>query len=254
MSLESEIAILSSEARGLLNYYNTKKAGIESAVNAAIAAVPETTRDWYVDPVIGLDTNAGTLAAPFKTIERAIAATPSAGLCNIYLLKDYDLSRQVNCTCAVVVVSGATGVEVLRVKYFTQLSDPANPQSPLETRLGGFALQRQASNIELRGLTISLPSPTGVAPTVVSNRMNSFLRTYGSFSVPPLMGIQMNAVTVQKAADFVGYLVSAPSSCVALGCGAVSFPSDFAGRYIDGIAAGTDTKTLTRILTNLATL
>lgn len=254
MSLESDVGNLVTQTTKLIDYFSTRKNGIDKAVSDAIAAVPETTRDWYVDPVLGLDSNPGTLAAPLKTIERAIAATPSSGLCNIQLLKDYDVARQINSTCAALVVFGATGTETLRVKYFQQTTDYSNPSAPFETRLGGFALQRQASNIELRGLTIILPSPAGVTPAVVNSRMNSFIRTYGSFSVPPLTGIQMNAVTVQKASDFVGSLISAPSSCVALGCGGVSFPTDFAGRYIDGIAAGTDTKTLSRIVTNLATL
>lgn len=249
MSLESEIAALSSEARALLNYYAARKAGIDAAVVAAITAVPETNRNWFVDPVAGLDTNPGTTAAPFKTIEKALASTPNSGVCGVYLLRDYDLASQVDITCSLLVIRGSIGTEQLRVKYYTNTNNGAS-----DTRLGGFAFQRQGANIEMRELTLVLPSPAGVNPAPVGNRPNSLFRTFGSYSVPPVMGVQMNTVVVQKAADFVGYLISATSSCVALGCGGVSFPTDFAGRYIDGIAAGTDTKTISRVLTNLATL
>ncbi|QHD01041.1 hypothetical protein PspS04_12050 [Pseudomonas sp. S04] len=249
MSLESEVANLVSETRSLLNYFNAKKAGIESAVSAAIAAVPETTRSWFVDQIAGLDTNPGTSAAPFKTIEKAVVSTPNSGVCGVYLLKDYDLLSQIDITCSLLVIRGGSGAEKLRPKYYTQANGGVS-----ESRLGGFAFQRQGANIELRELTLVLPSPAGVNPAVVGNRPNSFLRTFGSYSVPPVMGVQMNALVVQKADDFAGYLISASASCVALGCGSVSFPTDFAGRYIDGIAAGTDTKTISRVLTNLATL
>jgi len=249
MSLETDVANLVTQVTSLISYFNGKKSGIEAAVAAAIAAVPETTRNWYVDQVAGLDTNAGTSAAPFKTIEKALASTPNSGVCGVYLLKDYDLASQVDITCALLVVKGASGAEQLRAKYYSQVTNGVT-----ETRMGGFAFQRQGSNVELRELTLTLPSPTGVNPAPANNRANSLLRTYGSYSVPPLMGVQMNTVVVQKAADWVGYLISASASCVALGCGSVSFPTDFAGRYIDGIAAATDTKTISRLVTNLATL
>ena len=247
MSLESDVANLSTQVTSLIDYFKAKKAGIDSSVAAAIAAVPETTRNWYVDQVAGLDTNPGTAALPFRTIEKCLASTPNSGVCGVYLLKDYDLASQVDITCSLLVVKGATGVEQLRAKYYTNINNGVS-----ETRLGGFAFQRQGANIELRELTLTLPSPAGITP--LNSRANSLLRTFGSYSVPPVMGVQMNTVVVQKAADFMGYLISASASCVALGCGSVSFPSDFAGRYIDGIAAATDTKTLTRVMTNLATL
>ncbi|EKT4568612.1 hypothetical protein QEM43_004332 [Pseudomonas putida] len=247
MSLESEVAILSSEARGLLNYYNAKKAAIDAAVIAAITAIPETTRNWYVDPVIGLDTNPGTAALPFRTIEKCLASTPNSGVCGVYLLKDYDLASQIDISCSLLVIKGATGVEKLRPKYYANVNNGVT-----DTRMGGFVFQRQGANIEMRELTLELPSPGGLTP--LNSRLNSLFRTYGSYSVPPLMGVQMNTVVVQKAADFGGYLISASVSCVAFGCGGVSFPTDFAGRYIDGISAGTDTKTVSRLITNLSTL
>lgn len=247
MSLESEVAALTSEARALLNYFNTKKAAIDAAVIAAITAIPETTRNWYVDPVIGLDTNPGTAALPFRTIEKCLASTPNSGVCGVYLLKDYDLASQIDISCSLMIIKGATGVEKLRVKYYSNVNNGVT-----DTRMGGFAFQRQGANIEMRELTLELPSPAGITP--LNNRANSLFRTFGSYSVPPVMGVQMNTVNVTKAADWVGFLISASASCVALGCGSVTFPTDFGGRYIDGIAAGTDTKTLSRVLTNLATL
>ena len=251
MSLESTIADLVTEAKGLLAYFTGAKKGIESAVAAAIAAAPETTRNWYVDQVNGLDTNAGTQAAPFRTINKAIAATPKSGVCGVFLLSDYSLDSQIALDCALLILKGEGSTRTLRPKYYLA-TDPLSGLS--DNRLAGFMFQRQGSQMEIRELNIHLPTAVGVSPAPVNGRLNSLLRHYGSYSVPPIMAIQMNTVTITKDSGFVGSLVGGGASCIALGCGGVNFPSDFAGSYMDGIAAGTDTKNVPRLVTNLASL
>jgi hypothetical protein len=251
MSLESQIADLVTATNSLIATFNTRKAGIESAVAAAIAAAPETTRNWYVDQVNGLDTNAGTQAAPFKTVNKAIAATPNSGVCGIVLLSDYILDSQVSINCSLLIMKGEGGTRTLRPKYYAAV-DALGVFS--DNRLGGFTFQRQGASMEIREMNIHFPTAVGVTPAPANSRLNSLLRTYGSYSVPPIMAVQMNTVTVTKEAGYLGALIGGGASCVALGCGGVSFPSDFGGFYIDGVAAGTDSKSVPRLVTNLATL
>ncbi|MDN7142690.1 hypothetical protein KC131_18745 [Pseudomonas sp. JQ170] len=251
MSLETDVANLVTQTTKLIDYVNGKKSGIDAAVAAAIAAVPETTRNWFVDQVNGLDTNPGTQAAPFRTLGKAIAATPASGVCNVSLLSDYVLDSQVALNCTMLVLKGEGGTRVLRPKYYPSVDSVTGAT---DNRLGGFVFQRQGSQLEMRELNLALPTAVGVVPAPTNARLNSLFRHYGSFSVPPLMAIQMNTVTVTKEAGFVGSLIGGGSSCLALGCGSVSFPSDFGGFYIEGVPAGTAANTITRLLTNLATL
>jgi hypothetical protein len=251
MSLESQIADLVTATNSLITVFNSKKAGIDSALAAAIAAAPETTRSWYVDQVNGLDTNVGSSALPFRTIEKAISSTPGSGVCGIFLLSDYEFTSQINITCSLVVLKGEGGTRVLKPKYF-QVTDV--PTGIVTTQLGGFVFQRHGCSMEIREVSLMFPTIAGVNPVPVGGRLCAFLKTYGTFSMPPMMGVNMAIVTVTKAADWVGSLISSPASCIALGCYAVSFPGDFGGKYIDGIAAATDTKTLTRVVTNLSAL
>ncbi|MCE0963582.1 hypothetical protein LU666_30985, partial [Pseudomonas putida] len=76
-------------------YFNTKKAAIDAAVSAAVAAAPAITRILYVDAQLGSDDNLGTSASPFKTIQKAVDVTPSGGRCEIWLQKDYTLAAHV---------------------------------------------------------------------------------------------------------------------------------------------------------------
>ena len=76
---------LQAELTSLRNYFNGKKTELEAAVAAAVAAAPTTERNLYVDAVDGLDTNPGTSAAPFKTVDRALVLTASGLLTYIWL-------------------------------------------------------------------------------------------------------------------------------------------------------------------------
>ncbi|WP_162939262.1 hypothetical protein [Pseudomonas sp. TMW 2.1634] len=79
MSLESQIADLVSAANGLITVFSAKKSSIDAAVAAAIAAVPANKKIFYVHQLNGLDTNDGSITAPLKTIDKALANTPYGG-------------------------------------------------------------------------------------------------------------------------------------------------------------------------------
>ncbi len=70
---------LMSDVSALIAAYNTKKTEIDAAVTAAQTAVLANNKNYYVDPVAGLDTNSGTQDSPFKTIRKACDSVPIGG-------------------------------------------------------------------------------------------------------------------------------------------------------------------------------
>lgn len=70
----------------LIATFNGKKAEIDAAVLAAKTAILDNTKTFYVDPVSGLDTNAGTQAAPFASLKKACDSVPVSGVGTIKLV------------------------------------------------------------------------------------------------------------------------------------------------------------------------
>ncbi|WP_447902763.1 DUF1565 domain-containing protein [Pseudomonas serbica] len=252
MSLESQIGELVAKSDALITYFNGKKAAIETALAAAIAAVPDTSRSWYVDQVNGLDTNAGTLAAPFKTINRAIEATPKSGVCTAFVTGDYDMPAGIGSTCSVLIVAGlaTNGVRPkLKPKYITSLVDGVQ-----NTNMTGFNQYLASNLISFRDIDIVLPSPAGVNPAPNNARAGSFLRGFSSVNVPTVFNVSLENVAVTKAADWFGNFVGLTSSSLILTLTNAVFPSDFAGRYVSNVAAGVLTKDTTHVMANIPSL
>lgn len=250
MSLESQIAELVSATNNLITTFNGKKTAIDQAVTAAITAIPSLSKTWYVDQVVGLDTNDGTRATPFKTINKAIASTPAGGLCTVHLLSDYVVDSHIGVGAAFLVINGADVVRKLQPKYFN-VTDSGGSTA---TYLGGFLMTSFDRNIEVRSCTIELPSAAGVIPAPSGGRATAFFKTNGVSALPPIASVALNAVNVTMAADFVGALVGVSASAVVLECVNATFPSGFGGKYIAGVASGTAPSTLANVLTNLSSL
>jgi len=66
------ISALTTEAARLLQVFQTKEAAIDAAVADAVAAVSLQVKNYYVDAINGSDSNAGTSAAPFLTLNKAL--------------------------------------------------------------------------------------------------------------------------------------------------------------------------------------
>lgn len=78
------------------------RSDMEVARNAALAQINarvssfeqrSLTREFFVDPVSGDDTNDGSLAKPFRTLDKAIDSRLSDGFTSVNLLGDCVLSR-----------------------------------------------------------------------------------------------------------------------------------------------------------------
>lgn len=244
MSLESEIAALSSKVTSLIDYFNGKKAGIDASVSAAVAAIPLLDRTWYVNQLTGDDNAAGTANAPLKSIDKAAANTPAGGTCLILLQADYEHATAVVATQRVInITSDVSGIKrKLTLKYIT---DGTN------SYLSGFGLPSWGS-LGLREITLVIPSPAGVVPTPAGSA-NCLIKIYSS-RIVAMLGLKLDACEVQAPADFVGYLIPGTANGAVLQITSTSVPSGFGGRYVIGVASGTASNTLGNLVTNLATL
>ncbi|MGE8395629.1 hypothetical protein HFV04_013030 [Pseudomonas sp. BIGb0427] len=245
MSLETDVANLVTKTTDLISYFNGKKAGIDAAVAAAVAAVPNMERTWFVDYLAGDDQGAGNLQTPFKTINKAVASTPVGGACNIRLMSDYTHSGALVVSVdRLNICSDTPGVKrKFNMSYY--LGADGN------NGLSGFALA-SSSSLGFLDLTLTLPSPAGITPAP-GGTANVMLKSY-STQITSSQALKFAACDVQMAADFGGWLMLQHVNAVILQAVSTNFSSTFPGRYIFGVAAGTPSKDLSNVLTNLATL
>ncbi|HGY3554940.1 TPA: hypothetical protein ACNVV3_000935 [Pseudomonas putida] len=240
MSLESQVADLIVVNNKLADYYNTKKAAIDAAVSAAVAAAPAISRAFYVDSQIGSDENVGSRASPFKTLQRAVDATPSGGRCDVTLLRDYGLDRHVmqkgrsmlvrsdlESPCKLVLNEFTTEDGLVRMGSFWQASDSA---------------------LEFANLTLVLPASSAVVDRYCA-------LTFSSGSTAPLMlSLRFFNCGLELRGTFRGYLIGPESSVIGLGVTNTTIPAALAGRIVPSVAAGTESKSLSNIITNVPTL
>ena len=252
MSLESQIADLVSASNALVSAFNGKKSGIDNAVAAAIAAVPTMNKTWFVDQTAGLDANDGSAAAPFKTIGKAMASTPSNGICYVNLMSDYTFAHAAALTVGYLIINAYQGARTLYPKYF-QTTDGNGVTA---TTLGGFSASSVGYTVEIRGCGIVLPSPSGQVPAPNVTRSNSFLRTNSASNMPPYVGLVLQAPIITMPSDFYGALMGLAASSAILTVSGGTIPSAMLGHYLSNVGnvAGTDPKTLNNVLTNLSAI
>ncbi|MBH3420767.1 MULTISPECIES: hypothetical protein [Pseudomonas] len=85
MSMETTITSLVAAANKLTSAINGKVAEIDASVLAAVRAIPEMSRSFYVDAVGGSDLALGTMEAPLKTIKEAMGRSNTTPYVTIYL-------------------------------------------------------------------------------------------------------------------------------------------------------------------------
>lgn len=246
MSLESQIAALVNETNGLLTTFNNKNKDINAAVAAAIAAVPSNSKSFYVNPLMGDDSAAGTAAAPLKTIEKAIANTPAGGVVMAYLQTDYVFPANITVDSRFLHIrSDVSGTKRKIISNYYAANSSA------ETYLAGLVMANGAQ-VMVTDLTLQLPSPAGFIPAPVGFT-NSFFKT-SSWAGTVIAAVKLTACEVTATADFAGWIFGSPNSAIVFEVLSVTFPSNFGGRYVHGVASGTNPATLTNILTNLSAL
>ncbi|WP_054888420.1 hypothetical protein [Pseudomonas sp. NBRC 111118] len=247
MSLETEIAALTTEARGLLNYFTGIRASINDTVAKAVAAVPTMKKIFYLNALSGSDTNDGlTSDKPLKTIEKAVAMTPVGGVCSLRLQTDYDMTTEINIeNIKVELRSDVIATKrTLRPKYFKSTDG-------LTTYIANFAALLGAE-VSLRDMTLVMPTATAVTPAATGGG-NAFLKVNAS-SPATMLGVKLVNCDVTDEAGATAFLTSGSVSGLVLSVTGTTFPAGFAGRYCAAVAAGTSASAVNNLVTNLNTL
>ncbi|MEE1888497.1 hypothetical protein [Pseudomonas carassii] len=241
MSLETEIANLTSKTTALIDYFNSKKTGIEAALSAAVAAAPAIARNFFVDCVAGDDAAVGTKAAPFKSLARALAATPVGGICDVTLLRDYVHTHQIALVSRQLRIRGNDKKLILE--------DFINPGDDLRY-MAGFQ-QIGNSTLELTDLTVVLPEGK---PTPNTHAGYSALIYAGGYAIPVALTLRLYKVKFELRGALLDKLVGAGSTLVVLSGAGTTFPAEMAGAIVFGVAKGTDPRTVPYVFTNFASL
>ncbi len=244
MSLETEIAALTSKATALIDYFGSRKAAIEAAVAAAVAAAPAISRTFYVSQLTGDDNALGTVDAPMKTLTRAISATPKGGTCEILLRGDYTLESTVIVNNRRVVLRSETGLvtgsKLILKEYLSG-----------ETRaLGSFQAKGDVS-FELTDMTLSLPDSSAASGAL--NIYYAFIYAGGN-SMPVFLPVKLYNFAFELRGTFAGKFIGAGIPCLSLSAVNTTIPAALEGSMVTGVAAGKDPSTLPNVITNIAKL
>lgn len=246
MSLETEIAALSSKVTALIDYFTTAKTAIAKAIADAVAAAPAISRTFYVNQLIGDDNASGGLDAPFKTIDRAIASTPSGGVADIILVEDYTLAGNVVVGGRRIMIRGESSSSNTRKLILNEFLVSNGMK-----RFGGFQVNR-ASSIDFADLTISLPDSAG-GLAVGQDTFYSVLFAGGN-TMPGFMPVKFYNVVFALRGTFTGKIVGSGFPCLSLTAINCTIPTALEGSLIQGVTAGKDPNTIPYLVTNISKL
>ncbi|MEJ8676009.1 hypothetical protein [Chromobacterium amazonense] len=246
MSLEGKIAELVTAANGLISVFSGKKNEIDKAVSAAVVAVPELRKRWYVDQVNGSDSNPGTEKLPFANIKKAVDATPVGGVAVIFLKSDCDLADLVVITGKCIQIYGMPRKKKIKVSYY----DAVLADQP-KRYLSGFFLD-YGSQMILEGVEIVLPSGEKEDSGKTNTHYTSFIKTSG-WSSSPILAVSFADCKFTIPDSFKGWLLGGPG-VVSFTISSAEVEGKLQGRYVYNIAAGSKSVEQIRILTNVEIL
>ncbi|WP_445673406.1 hypothetical protein ACUDA6_27125 [Pseudomonas ceruminis] len=246
MSLETEIAGLTSKATALLDYFTTFKTTAAKAIADAVTAAPAISRTFYVNQLIGDDNALGNVDSPLKTIDRAIAATPSGGMVDIILVENYTLASTISVGGRRLMIRGETEGSTTRKLILNEFLASSGLK-----RFGSFQVTR-GSSVDFGDMTLSLPDSAGG----LAVGMDSYyaLIFAGGSRLPGFMQIKLYSIAFELRGTFSGKIVGAGFPSLALTVSASTIPAALEGSLIAGVSAGKDPNTIPNLLTNITKL
>ena len=228
------------KAQELLDFFQGARAQIEADLNAAAYRVGDTQRSVYVDQVNGDNANSGLADAPVQTLQAAINMSTYEGVLNIKLMSDYHhetvsyfRNGQVN------ISSNVTGVKrrlTFGPTVTTSETDVSMPRFSAPTGNTFFLLK-----------DVILVAATTAGTSTIGKSM---------FATTGLTSVALFNCSIELPAGSDQALMR-PINGHGMGLiiQSTTFPVEMAGRWIEGVVAGTDPLTLRYLAhTNLATL
>lgn len=163
-----------NQLSALIAEFNAKKAGIDAAVAAAIAAVPSTQKTFYLDVVAGNDaTGDGSSALPWQTIKKAIDSIPSGGIGTINL----KVEGTYTLTADITMLNKRAAIVGNRDNKANYIIRPVSYDEGTENKLYGIQMQ-VGSALQFDGVNIAVPAKANPA-LPVSATIASVVRLTG---------------------------------------------------------------------------
>ncbi len=206
---------------------------------------------FYVNAVTGSDNNAGTVAAPFATIQKAVALTPRGGRCLVILASNITLTADVYLDGIYLTVksSGGTKYAISFDRYIIDTTTP-NYRAVRGFRLFG------GSGLQLSGVTINYPVLDG-AYTNYTAANSTLIGSIGSDNWFMINVTISNCDVNIPAAPFCALILSADQLRLCWYSNTLTGAiTSINGRILadQTNTAGVATNTLSYILTNLTTI
>lgn len=246
MSLETEIAGLTSKVTSLIDYFNGFKSSSARAIADAVAAAPSISRAFFVNQLIGDDNALGNVDSPFKTIERAIAATPDGGVADISLVENYTLDVTISVKSRRIMIRGDNGSSNSRKLTLNEYLSTNGMK-----KFGGFQVDRGGA-VDFADMTISLPDSAG---GLSAAQDNYYAMVYGGGSkTPGFLAVKLYNVVFALRGTFTGKFIGSGVPCVSLGAINCTIPAALEGSMVNGVAAGKDPSTIPWLTTNISRL
>ncbi|KXK67231.1 hypothetical protein BC89_33555, partial [Pseudomonas monteilii] len=224
-----------------IDTFNGKKAGIDAALAAAVAAAPAISRTFYIDQVAGDDAAAGTQIAPLKTLAQAIANTPSGGTLEAVLLTDYTHEVIVHVNNRRVMVRGdssASNTRKLILKDFASISEVGKKS------MGAFQMSR-ACGLDFADLTLSLPDNAALNLPLA----NYYALTYaGGNAMPAHAAVKLYNCVFELRGTFVGKICGPSWGTLSLAAINTSIPAALEGSIVHSVPALKDPNTIPWLL------
>lgn len=256
-SLEQSIANLVAIGGQNLNLPQQVAAAAQNQINAVGAAYTSRLNSllvaWYVNQATGLDTNPGTLAAPLKSIERALELSPRGAMVRIYLQSDYAISAAPIAIDGRRVRIGSADATRYAITPARSIDDTVTPNL---RRLAGFDLQN-GGGVIFYGVRINIPALEAPWSAYGEHFMNAFVSGGGAFAAG-LHHVAFASCDISMPATIHAPLLQgtqlwsfATTSVVLVGA-ATSLNGKILGGYT--AAAGTATSGIPGLVTSLATV
>ena len=219
--------------------YNSKKGQIDAAVNAAVAAIPQTKKTFYVNQLTGNNANSGTLAEPLATLRQAFARTPWGGQCNVILTSDYTLSDLEDSDGINVSIVGKNQQKL----RFTWVDDPQNPANV--SYLNAFR-PRGLAVFRFHNLDIYLPDSPG--KPITNPHLAGIIGNVAQ-NLPSILVARFYQVNFFDPGDGPGSVFGNLSAFSVFSAVSTTFPATMPGKIVRGVGGvGVDPNTASRLV------
>lgn len=228
----------------LLEFFEEKAGEIDASVTAALKAVPELSKTFYVSEN-GNDNNDGSNDKPLATIAEAVRRANTSSFLRINLLSDITMSDLRTDQKVIYLHGFGAQRKITSPVYLSNLDNTR--------RSSGFEIFGGTLEVILRNIDIVMTDQNPELATSDS-AYRSFLKSLHNDTSTRLgLSINNGSVSVADGCSLVGSVYFVPK---VLRTRSLTFDSaDMPGKWVSGIAAGTPRSDVdNEIQTNLDTL